>query len=560
MIMKTLRLLIGAAVLLDITGCASIETETPEVVKSGGSAMELYANASSRTSNDGLYTLWSEGDKIGVFHMATGGGNYVNDGEFVLKSGSKECFNGALNSDDALISTTTYDWFAIYPYRASLLSPKGDGANYVIGSLPMSCQTQTGNNSTAHMAGEHMPLVGSVKGVAAADSPSITVANVASMVEVVVRNNSEQNIAVKRVSFSVAGCNLVGSFSVDFSKSGSVVCTPISGEVADVATLQIEGGENFASRSQASFYLAVAPFVAKLGSVVTFDVVLQSSEGEKLHSKSQALTDDLLFVSGKSKRIILNFDSDLDIVELPVGALPPMQDGGSSRIFRTRAMSYNIRNGKGVDNVQDFQRIIDAVNRANVDVVALQEVDSMTTRNPRDVVKLIGNAVGMYPIFGGAINHGGGRYGVGVLAKEKPLSHYCVPLPCSNEPRVLLVVELENYYFCSTHFSLLAEYREEAARIICEEAKKLKKPMIVAGDFNALRTATPMLMLAEHFYVFEKYGSQLTFPADSPTKEIDYICLFKDNGAAAVVHESKVLYEPVASDHRPIVIDMTICE
>ena len=213
-----------------------------------------------------------------------------------------------------------------------------------------------------------------------------------------------------------------------------------------------------------------------------------------------------------------------------------------------------------MDGVQDFQRIIDAVNRAKVDVVAVQEIDSMTTRNPKDVLKLIADATGMYPTFGGAINYGGGKYGVGVLSKEKPLSYYRVPLPCSSEPRVMLVVEFENYYFCSTHFSLHLEYREKAAQIICDEAKRLTKPMFLAGDFNALRSESTMLMLAEHFDIFEKNGSQLTFPADTPTKEIDYICLYKDNGAVAVIGESYVQYEPLASDHRPIVMDMTICE
>lgn len=558
--MKTLRLLIGVALLLGVAGCSSLETETSEVAKSRGSAMELYANVPSRTANDGVYTLWSEGDKINVFHRVSGGDSYVNDGEFVLKAGSKDCFNGVLNAEDDLLSTATYDWFVAYPYNSSLVSPSGEGCVYVIGSSSASCQVQIGNNSTAHMAGEHMPLVGSAKWVAAADSPSIAATNVASMVEVVVRNNSEHDIAVKRVSFSVAGCNLVGSFCVDFRQSNSIVCSPISGQVSSVATLQVEEGECFAPRSQALFYLAVAPFVAKSGAVISFDITLQTSEGEKVCSKSQTLTADVTFHSGKCKPVILNYDQELNIVELPVEGLPPMQGGEQSRIFRTRAMSYNIRNGKGVDGVQDFQRIIDAVNRAKVDVVAVQEIDSMTTRNPKDVLKLIGDATGMYPTFGGAINYGGGKYGVGVLSKEKPLSYYRVPLPCSSEPRVMLVVEFENYYFCSTHFSLHLEYREKAAQIICDEAKRLTKPMFLAGDFNALRSESTMLMLAEHFDIFEKNGSQLTFPADTPTKEIDYICLYKDNGAVAVIGESYVQYEPLASDHRPIVMDMTICE
>lgn len=554
------RLLAGVVILLGLVGCIAPEGENSGVAKAGGSEMELYANSLSRTSNEGLNTLWSEGDKINIFHSAAGNNSYVNDGVFALVNGFENRFVGSLNEKSGLLSSTTYDWFASYPYKSLLKSPNGDGADFVIASLSTSCQVQQGNDNTSHIAGEYMPLVGVAKGVSANVPPAITVKNVASMVEVILQNNSDQAVAVKSVSFSVKGCNLVGSFSIDFRDAENIVCTPVEGKVSDRATLQIENGAGISSQSQASFYMAVAPFVAKSGAVISFDITLQTSEGEKVCSKSQTLTADVTFHSGKSKPVILNYDQELNIEELPIGGLPPMQGGGQSRIFSTRVMSYNIRNGKGMDGVQDFQRIIDAVNRAKVDVVAVQEVDSMTTRNPKDVLKLIGEATGMYSTFGGAINYGGGKYGVGVLSKEKPLSYYRVPLPCSNEPRVLLVVELQNYYFCSTHYSLLAEYREEASRIICEEAKKLNKPMIVAGDFNALRTATPMLMMAEHFDIFEKNGSQLTFPADAPTKEIDYICLYKDNGAVSVITESYVQYEPLASDHRPIVMEMTICE
>ncbi len=561
---ESLRLLIlCATLLLGLGGCATSEgssTERAEVVKRGGEAVELYANALSRTSNEGIYTLWSRGDEINIFHQAAAGGDFVNDGVFTLQEGSQDCFNGNLNAESFLVSNNTYNWFAIYPYNKSLDSPRGEGANYIIGSLSDSYQVQKGVNNTAHIAGEYMPLVGVAKGVAAKDRPSIAVKNVASLVELSLRNNSEREIAVKSLSISVSDCALVGLFGVDFSRFEEIRCVPNGSEVSDRATLMVEDSEPISVGSQASFYVAVAPFVAKAGAEIAFDVVLQTSEGEKTYTKSQILTSDIAFNSGKSRCITLNYDSEVTIVELPVGGLPPMVDGGQMRMFRTRAMSYNIRNGKGTDSVQDFQRVIDAINKANVDVVALQEVDSMTKRNPRDLLKMMGDAVGMHPTFGGAIDYGGGKYGVGILTREKPLSHYRVPLPCSSEPRVLLVVELEDYYFCSTHFSLHADYRTQAVEIIINEAKKLDKPMIVAGDMNALRSENSIALLAEHFYVFEKYGSPLTFPADTPTKEIDYICLYKGRDGVATVYDSSVLDEPLASDHRPIVVDMIVCE
>ena len=43
-------------------------------------------------------------------------------------------------------------------------------------------------------------------------------------------------------------------------------------------------------------------------------------------------------------------------------------------------MSYNIRNGRGADDVQDLGRIAEVIGRVAPDVVALQEVDSVTGR------------------------------------------------------------------------------------------------------------------------------------------------------------------------------------
>ena len=45
-----------------------------------------------------------------------------------------------------------------------------------------------------------------------------------------------------------------------------------------------------------------------------------------------------------------------------------------------RLMSYNIRHGAGLDERLDFDRIAEVINREHPDVVALQEVDSVTQR------------------------------------------------------------------------------------------------------------------------------------------------------------------------------------
>ena len=53
----------------------------------------------------------------------------------------------------------------------------------------------------------------------------------------------------------------------------------------------------------------------------------------------------------------------------------------NSKDSEVRLMTYNVRNAIGVDGVMDYQRIASVIMHADPDVVALQELDSMTRRS-----------------------------------------------------------------------------------------------------------------------------------------------------------------------------------
>ena len=55
----------------------------------------------------------------------------------------------------------------------------------------------------------------------------------------------------------------------------------------------------------------------------------------------------------------------------------------SALLAQEKIMSYNIRNGRGMDEVCSYQRIADAILREKPDVVAVQEIDSMTHRSKK---------------------------------------------------------------------------------------------------------------------------------------------------------------------------------
>lgn len=216
-------------------------------------------------------------------------------------------------------------------------------------------------------------------------------------------------------------------------------------------------------------------------------------------------------------------------------------------------MTYNIRVGKGLDLVNDLERTANVILASGAQIVMLQEVDSVTTRTGRvNQAQELGRLTGMHAVFASAINHQGGKYGVALLSKEKPLNIKRVPLPGSEEKRVLLIVEFNNFVAASTHFSLTQQDRDASAKIIIEELARYNKPILVGGDFNAEPNSQTIELINQSFNMLSD-GVTFTFPANEPDRCIDYIF---GRGFRAV--NNQVLEDTVASDHRPVVVEVLV--
>ena len=212
-------------------------------------------------------------------------------------------------------------------------------------------------------------------------------------------------------------------------------------------------------------------------------------------------------------------------------------------------MSYNVRHCAGMDLVVDYDRTANVITQQQPDVVALQELDSMTGRSGHhDQLGELASRTGYHPVFGAAIDFDGGKYGVGILSREIPLSTRRIPLP-GDEPRVLLVVELEDYVIACTHLDLEEAQRMTSVPLIVEEAQRWQKPFILAGDWNDEPGSELLELMTQYFTILS--GDEATYPADEPTECIDYVAVF-DGRAKAI--ESHVIDEPAASDHRPLVV------
>ena len=210
-----------------------------------------------------------------------------------------------------------------------------------------------------------------------------------------------------------------------------------------------------------------------------------------------------------------------------------------------------------MDDVIDLNRQAAVIQNADPEVVGLQEVDSCVKRSSYvHQASVLAKSLGMYSTFGPAIPLTGGKYGVAILSKEKPLSHRNIPLP-GKEKRTLLVCEFKEYVFATTHLALEEENRMTSLDIILEEAARWDKPFFICGDWNDVPTSTLITKMKKSFRFLNNItntSSNYTFPADTPNKIIDYIARYGRTGTS--VTKRQVINQPDASDHRPVLVEV----
>jgi endonuclease/exonuclease/phosphatase family metal-dependent hydrolase/Icc-related predicted phosphoesterase len=221
-------------------------------------------------------------------------------------------------------------------------------------------------------------------------------------------------------------------------------------------------------------------------------------------------------------------------------------------------MSYNIHHGEGMDGKIDIERIGKLIIDINPEVVGLQEVDSVVVRSGNiDILQLLSEQTGMYATFGYSILHDGGKYGNGVLTREKPIAVKKIALPGAKEARTALIVELDKYVVVNTHLSLTNEERLESVKIITDAVEIYDKPVFLMGDLNATPDSEPITFLQDKWQILSN-PKQPTSPSVNPRSTIDYILGYTAKGQTYAKYRAHVIDEQVASDHRPLFVDIRL--
>ena len=303
--MKRQILTLGAicAAAFTLTNCNK-EIAEPKAPVTEGIPFEIVAaTADTKTENNGLNTTWTTGDALNVFHAIAGTTTDYGTNDKFTYAGAGNKFTGKLTS--GLVADNKYDWYALYPVndKAKYVittpagSTDGDGWAYI---GHKGGATQNGYNSKAHLAETLCPLYGVVKSVDASTPVSFNMKHIASVVKIVVTNESESPLTVNSITFT-APEDIVGSYYINFTDPNNVVCKATEASfVSSTATLNVTGGTALNKGEKAEFYIPIKPFKA------TANKLKITVNG---YEKTPVSTADVEFKAGKIETVNFNYNA-----------------------------------------------------------------------------------------------------------------------------------------------------------------------------------------------------------------------------------------------------------
>jgi endonuclease/exonuclease/phosphatase family metal-dependent hydrolase len=255
----------------------------------------------------------------------------------------------------------------------------------------------------------------------------------------------------------------------------------------------------------------------------------------------------------------------------------PAQAGAPGPL-RLRVATYNIQAGQGADGVFDVERQATAIAALHADVIGLQEVDvhwsarSNFTDVAADLAARLRMHVFFAPIYSlDPLTEGAPRreFGVAVLTRLPILAaenHDITRLSTQEPnptpklapgfPEVVLAAHGVRLHVYTTHLDYRTDPSVRAAQVLDMLAVIAadRGPKLLIGDFNATADAAELAPLWTRFD--DAWGDRPggeTYPAAAPVKRIDHLAVPPHTGVCAIE-----VVDTLASDHRPLVADLTL--
>ena len=147
-----------------------------------------------------------------------------------------------------------------------------------------------------------------------------------------------------------------------------------------------------------------------------------------------------------------------------------------------------------------------------------------------------------------------------VLSRFPILSHQVHVLPRGAEPRCALEARINpgkdwgEIRLLGIHHDWTREnIRVAQCEALLKKIGKERGAVILAGDFNAGRKSQSVRLLTGSGFVILTNDQTKTFPSDNPKVEIDFIM---SKGLSFTRFKHKVVAEKIASDHRPVFVEI----
>jgi endonuclease/exonuclease/phosphatase family metal-dependent hydrolase len=241
-----------------------------------------------------------------------------------------------------------------------------------------------------------------------------------------------------------------------------------------------------------------------------------------------------------------------------------------SDVQRLRIATYNIHKCRGLDRQVSPSRIADVLREINADIVALQEVVSVTTgTREQDQARFLAEALTYDYRLGENRQLQGGAYGNVILsrvplhaAQNYDLSWYRYERRGCLRADIVLPTGDQLHIF-NVHLGLsFAERRYQARQLVGAKIlhnTELQGARIILGDFNEWTRGLATRLLSHHLQSIDLgtyFGRTKTYPGFLPFLPLDHI--YFDTALqlqSLSLHRSNLAL--VASDHLPLIAEFS---
>lgn len=224
-----------------------------------------------------------------------------------------------------------------------------------------------------------------------------------------------------------------------------------------------------------------------------------------------------------------------------------------------RILSYNIHGCVGRDGREDPDRVLEVIERADADIVGLQEVHQDDALD-RDFLRKLEHLPFRSVLYGKTMRKPSANYGNVMLLRDEPTDLRRVELPAGGgEPRGILIADTKvdghPLRVAVTHLDIRSPDRHRQAATLLKQIDPADRAtnLVLLGDLNEWLPIRPYFR--RFAASFDAISRLRTFPVRPALFALDRIAL-RGSVQECRFQVDRMAPADIASDHRPLICDV----